>query len=117
LEAGSVPNGFVPITHGISAPAKFPTVKICGLRANTPSHNPTASVTRHLCTNEAGILQELDCNIPFKVEIHKEQPVRSTALTQHGSSERRFRRQDIVKEALLVAGNNSLDIVDHDAEV
>jgi hypothetical protein len=112
-----VPNGFVPITNGISAPAAFPTKMICALRASAPTHMPTASVTRHLFTNSAGILQELDCNIHIKEEIRNEQPIRSTALTQHGSSEGSCRRERIVQEALLVGGNHSADMVDHDAEV
>jgi hypothetical protein len=90
---------------------------ICALRASAPTHIQTASVKRHLCTNQAGILQGLDCNIHIKEEIRNEQPIRSTALTQHGSSEGRFRRECIVQEALLVGGNNGVDVVDHDAEV
>jgi hypothetical protein len=70
LEQEPVANGFVPIAHGISAPATFPTVTVCALQANAPSHISAASVTRHLCTNQAGILQELDGNMHITKEIH-----------------------------------------------
>jgi hypothetical protein len=71
----------------------------------------------HLYTNQAGILQEVDGNIHIKEEIRNEQPIRSTALTVHGSSEGRCRRESIVQESLLVGGNHSADVVDHAAEV
>jgi thioesterase domain-containing protein len=61
-------------------------------------------------------LQELDCNMHWKEEIRKEQRIRSTALTQHGSWEGRCRREDIVQEALLVGGNHSVDVVEDDAQ-
>jgi hypothetical protein len=59
----------------------------------------------------------VDGNIHIKEDIYKKQPIRITALTQHGSSERSFRRECHVHEALLVIRNHCLDMVDHDAEV
>jgi hypothetical protein len=59
----------------------------------------------------------VDGNIHIKEEIHKEQPIRITALTQHGSWERIVRREGIVDEALLVIGIHSLDMVDDEAEL
>jgi hypothetical protein len=84
VEPRSVFNGFVPIAHGSSTPPTFPKVTIGALRANAPSHIPTASVTPHLCKNQDRILQELDGNIHVKKEIHKKQLIRSTVVSQHG---------------------------------
>jgi hypothetical protein len=117
LEPRSVLNGFVPIAHGISTPPTFPTVTICAFRANAPSHIPTASVTPHLRTNQARILQELDGNIHIKKEIEKEELIRITVVSQHGSSERTFRREGHVNQAFLIIVNHSLDTVDHDGEL
>jgi hypothetical protein len=80
-----------------------------------PTHIPTANVTRDLCANQAGILQKVDCDIHIKEQILNEQPNRSTALTEHGSSVGRYRRQGIVQEALLVGGNHSAHVIDHAA--
>jgi hypothetical protein len=62
----------------MSTPPTFPAVTTYALRANAPSHIPTASVTPHQCTNQAGILQEVDVNIHMKEEIRKEQRIRIT---------------------------------------
>jgi hypothetical protein len=94
------------IAHGSSTPPTRPNKTIITLRSNGQGHIPTASVTPHISTNQASIHQELDANIHVNEQIHKEELVRSTIVSQHGSCNRTFLRKRRVHEALLVIRNN-----------
>jgi hypothetical protein len=99
--------------HGSSTPLTRANETILALWANAPRHIPTASVTPHQCTNDARIHEELDGNIHVYKQIRKEELVRITVVSQHGSSKRTFWRKGHVHNTLLMIRNHSVHTLDH----
>jgi hypothetical protein len=113
LEPRSVLYGFELTAHGSSTPPTRPNETIFALRSNAPRHIPTASVTHHLSTNQARILQKLEGKIHVYEEIRKEELVRSTVVPQHGSSKRTSWRKRLVHQTLLIIRDHRLQSFDH----